>query len=319
MRIARLAEENPRTQGPERRAWYRHHSPTHLRAVATLVEEALAAQTPGEDGGPSRAIVLGAGACTEAPLERLARAFEQTLLVDVDVPGMARARDELPASLRSRVDLLQADITGGVSEALARDLRAQPWRDLARLGPSAPLEAAAACLERCPVPDPPALPTITPQGYSLVFSDLVLTQLYSLPLLDVVDMLSLYAPDAVDLRETNSRYRQAAQAFRRRIALAHLALLASLLALEGAAILATDRTGYLLPPKSGPHARDPRETLAVLPDDALAIPGDLAARFQLVGKPRAWEWLVTAPDASHFGRMYEAVGAILRPLTVSGL
>ena len=86
-----------------------------------------------------------------------------------------------------------------------------------------------------------------------------------------------------------------------------------------AAILATDRTGYLLPPKSGPHARDPRETLAVLPDDALAIPGDLAARFQLVGKPRAWEWLVTAPDASHFGRMYEVVGAILRPLTVSGL
>ena len=319
MRIARLAEENPRTQGPERRAWYRHHSPTHLRAVATLVEEALAARTPGEDGAPSRAIVLGAGACTEAPLERLARACAHTLLVDVDVPGMARARDELPAALRNRVDLLQADITGGVSEALARDLRAQPWRDLARLGPSAPLEAAAACLERCPVPDPPALPTITPQGYSLVFSDLVLTQLYSLPLLDVVDMLSLYAPDAVDLREAHTRYRQAAQAFRRRIALAHLALLASLLALEGAAILATDRTGYLLPPKSGPHARDPRETLAVLPDDALAIPGDLAARFQLVGKPRAWEWLVTAPDASHFGRMYEAVGAILRPLTVSGL
>ena len=104
MRIARLAEENPRTQGPERRAWYRRHSPTHLRAVAALVEAALAARTP---GGPSRAVVLGAGACTEAPLERLARAFEQTLLVDVDVPGMARARDELPASLRSRVDLLQ--------------------------------------------------------------------------------------------------------------------------------------------------------------------------------------------------------------------
>ena len=35
------------------------------------------------------------------------------------------------------------------------ELRAQPWRDLARLGATAPLEAAAACLERCPVPDPP--------------------------------------------------------------------------------------------------------------------------------------------------------------------
>ena len=255
---------------------------------------------------------VGGGRMHQAPLERLARTFESVLLVDVDVPGMAHARDELPASLRSRVDLLQADITGGVSDALANDLRAQPWRDLARLGASSPLEAAAACLERCPAADPPQLPTLAPQGYSLVFSDLVLTQLYSLPLLDVVDMLAMYAPDAVDLRETHTRYRQAAQAFRRRVALAHLALLASLLAPEGAAILATDRTGYLLPPKSGPHARDPRETLTVLPNDVLAIPDDLTARFQLVGKPHTWEWLVTAPDAANFGRMYEAVGAVLR-------
>src|SRR6185437_766468 len=195
---------------------------------------------------------------------------------------------------------------------LASDLRAQPWRDLALLGPSAALDAAASCLERCPVPDPPYLPTLISQGYSLVFSDLVLTQLYSLPLLDVVDILSFYAPDAVDLRETNARYRQAAQAFRRRIALAHLSLLAGLLAPEGAAILASDRTGHLLPPTSGPHARDPRETLTVLPDDVLAIPDDLAARFQLVGAPRTWEWLVSASDATNFGRMYEAVGVVLR-------
>ena len=312
MRIARLAEENPRTQGPERRVWYRRHSPAHLRAVATLVDDALAARSA---GGPSRAVVLGAGACTEAPLERIARSFEQVLLVDVDVPGMARARDELSASLRGRVDLLQADITGGVSDALAEELRAQPWRDLARLSATAPLDAAASCLERCPVPDPPrlpGLPGLPAQGYSLVFSDLALTQLFSLPLLDVVDTLSLYAPGAVDLRETHPRYRQAAQTFRRRIALAHLSLLAGMLAPEGAAILASDRTGHLLPPKSGPHARDPRETLTVLPDEVLGIPADLASRFQLVGAPRAWEWLVSAPDATNFGRMYEAVGVVLR-------
>jgi hypothetical protein len=52
--------------------------------------------------------------------------------------------------------------------------------------------------------------------------------------------------------------------------------------------------------------------LTVLPDDVLAIPDDLAARFQLVGAPRTWEWLVSAPDATHFGRMYEAVGVVLR-------
>jgi hypothetical protein len=313
MRIARLAEENPRTQGPERRAWYRRNSATHLRAVAALVEAGLAARASGTHGRPTRAVILGAGGCTEIPLEPITRGVRQTLLVDVDVPGMARARDELSASLRSRVDIVQADITGEVSDALAAELQAQPWRDLARLGTSAALEAAAACLERCPVPDPPILPILEPHSYGLVVSDLVLTQLFSLPLLDVVDMLSLYAPDAVDLRETHRRYRQAAQAFRRRIAQAHLSLLASLLAPEGAAILATDRTGYLLPPKSGHHARDPRETLAVLPDDALAVPGDLAARFTLVGRPQSWEWLVTTPDATNFGRMYEAVGAVLRP------
>jgi hypothetical protein len=309
MRIARLTEENPRTQGPERRTWYHRHSPEHLRAVAALVEDALAARAA---GGPMRAVVLGAGACTEAPLERIARSFEHTLLVDVDVPGMARARDELPAFLRGKVDLLQADITGGVSDALASALQTQPWRDLARLGTSAPLDAAASCLERCPVPDAPQVPGLIAQGYGLVFSDLVLTQLYSLPLLDVVDTLSLYAPDAVDLRETHPRYRQAAQAFRRRNTLAHLSLLSELLTPESAAILASDRTGYLLPPKSGPHARDPREALVVLPNDVLSIPDDLAARFLVVGAPRVWEWLVSAPDASHFGRMYEAVGMILK-------
>lgn len=310
MRIARLAEENPRTQGLERRAWYRRNSPEHLRTIAALVEDALSARA---SGGPSRAVVLGAGACTEAPLERMARAFDHVLLVDVDVPGMAHARDELPASLRGRVDLLQADVTGGMSDALATDLRAQPWRDLALLGASAPLEAAAACLERCPVPDPPQLPTLLSQSYGLVFSDLVLTQLFSLPLLDVVDTLSFYAPDTVDLREASVRYRQAAQTFRRRIALAHLSLIGSLLAREGSAILATDRTGYLLPPRSGHHARDPRETLTVLSADVLAIPDDLSARFEVVGNPRTWEWVVTAPDGANFGRMYEAVGVVLRP------
>ena len=214
---------------------------------------------------------------------------------------MAHARDELPASLRSRVDLLQADITGGVSDALASDLRAQPWRDLARLGPSAPLEAAAACLEPYPVADPPQLPTLAPQGYSLVFSDLVLTHSTALPLLDVVDMLAMYAPDAVDLRETHTRYRQAAQAFRRRVALAHIGRWRACSRRRERPSSPPTAPAICCRPRAA-HARDPRETLTVLPNDVLAIPDDLAARFQLVGPPRTWEWLVTAPDAANFGR-----------------
>lgn len=313
MRIARLAAENPRTQGPERRAWYLRHSPEHLRAVAALVEEALAARGP---AAPGTAVVLGAGACTEVPLERLARVCRSVLLVDIDVPGMLRARDGLPASLRSRVDVLQADLTGGVSEALAAELAAQPWPDLARLGRPpgmAAVDAAAACLERCPVPDPPAIAGLAPESYGLVFSTLVLTQLYSLPLLDVLDRLNYAAPQVADARETLPRYAEAAQAFRRRIVQAHLALLASLLAAEGAALLASDRVGTLLPPRKGPHAHEPREQLEVLPTAVLDVPGDLAARFTLPHAPRTWQWTVNLPDATTPGRAFDVFGAVLRP------
>lgn len=310
MRIERLAQDNLRTQGPQRRAEYRRQSPEHPRSVESLVASALAARGP---EAPSRAVVLGAGACTELPLERIARANPAGVtLVDLDVPGMARGRESLPASLRSRVDIVKQDVSGGVSVALDAELRVQPWHDLSRLSPTAPLDAAAACLERCVVPDPPLLPYLMPGGYGLVLSSFVLTQLYSLPLLDVVDTLSALAPQAVDLRESSPRYVAAALGFRRRVAQAHLALIALLLAPDGAAMLASDRVGVLLPPMAGPHARDPRERLDVLPVDVLAIPDDLAARFTLASPVREWEWLATAPGLQTPGRLFEAVGVVLR-------
>lgn len=309
MRIARLSTENPRTQGPERRAWYRKNSSEHLRTVAALMEEGIRAR---QAETPPRTLVLGAGACTELPLERLVRASKSVLLVDIDVLGMAQARDELPESLRPRIDLLQADLSGGVSDALAADLTLQPWGDLAQLGTRAPLDAAASCIERCPVPDPPRIPQLTPGSYDLVLSTLVLTQLFSLPLLDVVDTLAYQAAGVVDLRENYPRYREAAQQFRRRIALAHLSLLESLLAPGGVAVLMSDETGYLLPPVSGPHMRDPREALPLLPQDVLALPEDLEQRFEVIGSPRTWEWLVSAPSATTPGRLYDAFGVVLR-------
>src|SRR5579884_1033764 len=204
-----------------------------------------AALAPRGEDAPPTAVVLGAGACTELPLERLARACERVTLVDLDARGMGAAREELPAGLRGRVQLLEADVTGGVSAALARELRAQPWEDLRLLGGPrgyAPLDAAAACLERCPVPDPPELPGLTPGGYGLVVSGLVLTQLFSLPLLDVRDALSVHAPAVADLRDAYPRSREAAMAFRRRVALSHLHLLGTLLAPQGAGLLLTDVT-----------------------------------------------------------------------------
>jgi hypothetical protein len=259
-------------------------------------------------------VVLGAGACTELPLGRLAAASERVTLVDLDAPGMAEAREELPSGVQGRVELLAGDLTGGVSANLAAEMRAQPWGDLVALDPSgrAALDAAASCLERCAVPDPPEIAGLEPHGYGLVVSDLTLTQLFSLPLLDVLDALHVHAPRAADLREASPRYMAAARDFRRRVALAHLALLDTLLAEGGAGLLLTDVTGYLLAPRAGPHVRERREALEVLPRDTLALPDDLAARFALAGEPRRWRWLVTQPTADAPGRAYDAVGVVFR-------
>ncbi len=311
MRIERLARENGRTQGAKRRAWYRAQNPAHLTTVAALLGEALAAR---DAGAPDAAVALGAGACTELPLERMAAACERVTLVDLDAPGMSEAVEELPAGARARVDLLAADLTGGVSARLAAELRAQPWDDLAALDPSgrAALDAAASCLERCAVADPPEIAGLEAHGYGLVVSDLTLTQLFSLPLLDVLDALNVHAPRAADLRETSPRYVAVAREFRRRVARAHLSLLDTLLAEGGAGLLLTDVTGYLLAPKAGPHARERREALAVLPREVLALPEDLAARFAVIGSPRRWRWLVTQPTAETPGRAFDTVGLVFR-------
>ncbi|MEO7000839.1 MAG: hypothetical protein ABI068_03465 [Ktedonobacterales bacterium] len=311
-RIERLAQDNQRTQGAEQRAWYRRHSPRHLREMATLIDGALAARLP---AAAKTCVVLGAGACTEIPLERLARACNAVTLVDIDVQGMRRARDELPSAVRNRVDLLIADLTGGVSAALADELRSQPWADLAQLDGgtgTAALDAVASLLERLPIAAPPAFVGLAPAGYGIVLSALTLTQLYSLPLLDVLDTLLLHAPQAADRREAHPRYRAAAQTFRWRIVQAHLALLEQLVAPGGAILLTTDVTGYLLPPTAGPHAHDAREALSTLPPDVLMIPDDLTTRFDLLPPPHTWEWLVAAPDATTPGRAYDVVGRVLR-------
>lgn len=315
MRIERLTSENPRTQGAARRASYRRHSPAHLDTITHLVRRGLAVRAA---PAPRTAVILGAGACTELPLEALARALDTILLVDLDLPGIERARAELPASLRPRVRALPADLSGGVSQALAALLRAQPWGDLARLaGPTgaAPLDAAASCLEQCPVPDPPRIRGLVPGAYGLVISSLLLTQIFSLPLLDVLDTLAFHAPDAVDRREAHPRYRAAAQDFRRRLAHAHLSLLAALLAPGGVGILISDVTGHLLPARTGPHAAPAPESLPVLPSDVLDLPHDLAARFTLTGPVREWRWIVEPPRGETPGRAYDVCGAVFTKLT----
>lgn len=308
MRIERLSADNQRTQGAGRRQWYRQHNPEHLRAVRELLEAALAARGA---AAPRSAVVLGAGACTELPLELLARACPRVMLVDLDAAGMERARQELVPALRERVRLVVGDIGGSVSRALADRLRVQPWAELAALGESALFGAVANCLDSCPVPDPPVL-DVGRDGFGLVVSSLVMTQLFSLPLLDVLDTLAAVVPQFAGLQEADSRYRAAARDFRRRVALAHLDLLVALLAADGAGLLLTDVTGYLLAPSSGPRGAAARTALPLLPADLVDLPGELAARFDLALPPRTWEWRVALATPSLPGRAYDVLGAVVR-------
>lgn len=308
MRIERLSADNRRTQGAERRAWYERYSAKHLRAMERAVADTQAARG---EGAPPTGVVLGAGACTELPLERLARACQPLTLVDLDAPGMGQAREALPAALRGQVQLVAADLTGGISAALRDLMGVQPWRDLRALGGMALLDALADCLERVEVADPPEIAGLEPDGFGLVISSLTLTQLYSLPLLDTLDVLLAYAPDLAERRDEHPRYAAAERGFRRRVAQAHLSLIARLLAPGGSALLTTDKTGYLLAPKTGPHASEGRDALETLPASALAWPDDLAARFTVVGPLRSWAWMVAMPEGETPGRAYDVVAAVL--------
>jgi hypothetical protein len=313
MRIEHLSADNQRTQGMARRAWYERYSAKHLREIERATRETLSARAP---NASKAAVMLGAGACTELPLYRLARLCESVTLVDLDAPGMENAQAELPIAERTRVRLLAADLTGGVSAALREEAAIQPWRDLRALGGLALLDALAACIERVEVPDPPEIVGLEPHSFGLVISSLTLTQLFSLPLLDALDILLAYAPEQVERRDAHPRYLSAANDFRRRVAVGHLNLMAQLLAPGGVALLTTDRMGYLLAPQSGPHARDPRDELETLPATALDWPSDLAARFTVIDASRHWAWMVAMPEDETPGRAYDVWAALLRALPI---
>lgn len=313
MRIDHLTNDNTRSQGPERRAWYARQNPAHLRGVAEAIDRALAAyaRRAGNRAQP-RAVVLGAGACTEVPLERLARACEQVTLIDLDFPALRHAREELPRALRARVDLLRADLSGGISPALDVLRQAQRLHEYAHRSDDLLLDAAASCVENCPVPDLPMPPKLDGRRFGLVVSSLVLTQLFGLPQLDTMDQIASLSRVAASEASAHPRYAAALHDFQRRVAVAHLNLLAALLAPEGAAALITDVTGYLMPPTSDRSPLAARQAFPMLPIDVFDLPGELDRRFVCVGASKRWDWRATEATAYAPGRTYAVEAYVMR-------
>jgi hypothetical protein len=110
VRIETLPYHNVETQGAQRREWLREHSPQHLQHCAALIHSALEKRPSSVSQGT---VVLGAGACTELPLEELARHSDEVVLVDYDMGSPVQAWEELTSStLRERLNFMNCDLTG---------------------------------------------------------------------------------------------------------------------------------------------------------------------------------------------------------------
>ncbi|HJT55785.1 MAG TPA: hypothetical protein VJ761_04765 [Ktedonobacteraceae bacterium] len=301
MRIDTLTYNNVHTQGAQRRAWLRQYSPRHLEQSAALMHHALQLRP----ASTSRStLVLGAGACTEIPLADLARGSDEVVLTDLDLASMQQGREELPFPiLRKRVRLLQCDISGDVSINLKRLIEQQPWEKLISQGARAVFDAAAHCLEQCPVPDPPAIAGLGTGEFGGVISSLLLTQLFSYPLLDMLDHIQRIAPTMLGEQERHHRYQNAAQAFRIRVIGAHLHLLRELLDTGGNAVLLTDIRGFAFE-----HDIEQRRSIPLVPR---ALPELVREKFTLLEEEH-WEWLSDLPGAGRLGRGYEVVGYLLK-------
>jgi len=300
VRIDTLTYNNIHTQGAQRRSWLRQHSPQHLEQSAALMLHALRLRP----ASASRStLILGAGACTEIPLAELARDSDEVVLADLDLASMRQGRNELSSpALRKRVRLLECDISGGVSINLKLLIEQQPWEKLVAQGARAVFDAAAHCLDMCPVPDPPQIEGLGTGEFGIVISSLILTQLFSYPLLDMLDHIQRIAPADLGEQERHRRYQEAAQALRVRVIQAHLHLLRELLDMGGIAVLLSDIRGFAFE-RDVEH----RRTIPLVPRK---LPDLVRENFSVIEEAH-WEWLSDLPEEGRLGRGYEVVGYIL--------
>lgn len=311
MRIESLSRNNRQTQGARQREILRRQSPQHLANARELMLQAMHQRPAGVSRGT---LVLGAGTCTEIPLAALVRHSDEVVLADLDGAAMQQARAELPsAAARKAVSLVVEDLSGGLSAHLWRLLDRQPWDTLAEQGARTLFDAAAACLDACPVPDPPRIAGLIPGNFGVVISSLVLTQLFSYPLLDVLDRVQRVAPAALAEQERHHRYQAAAQSFRERVIAAHLHLMQAMLERDGLAVLLCDQRGFVF---SAPNAGSisnadpaamPRRTIPLVPHAFFDL---LEEQFRIVEK-HEWEWLSDLPAGERHGRGYEVGGYLL--------
>jgi hypothetical protein len=306
MRIETLPGNNLQMQGSRRRTWLNQYAPQHLQQCSALIAQALSLRDPATSRST---LVLGAGACTEVPLSLLTRSSEEVVLADFDLASMQRAREEIASpALRRRVRFVQCDLTGGVSSRLASLVRRQNWNTLVAQEGTAVIDAAASCLENCQIPDPPEIHTLRQGDFGLVISSLVLSQLFSYPLLDVLDHIQSVAPSMLGEQERHHRYQEAAQTFRVRVIDAHLHFMRYLLDLGGVAVLLSDIRGFVFNVRGTDHDAHHRRYIPLVP----RVFSERVRDVFTVVEEAQWDWITDLPEKERPGRGYEVVGYVLR-------
>jgi hypothetical protein len=306
VRVDTLTYNNIQTQGAQRRTWLGQHSPQHLQQCTALMLRGLELRQ--RSASPST-LVLGAGACTEVPLAELARNSDEVVLADYDRASMQQGRDELTSSaLRKRVRVVPCDMSGGVSAHLNRLIEQQHWDELASQSAQAVFDAAAECLEQCDVPDPPVIEGLYSGEFGVVISSLVLSQLFSYPLLDMLDHIQRSSPAYLGEQERHRGYQEAARNFRIRVIQGHLHLLQELLDVGGIVVLLSDVRGFVFEVLSAENDSHPRQTLPIVPR---SLPELVQESFHRIDEQH-WEWITDVPEEGRLGRGYEVVGYVLK-------
>jgi len=306
VRIDTLTYNNIQTQGAQRRLWLRQHSLQHLQQCTALMLRGLQLR---QRSASTSTLVLGAGACTEIPLADLAGNSDEVVLADYDLASMQQGRDELSSpALRKRVRAMSCDISGGVSAHLNRLIEQQHWNKLGSQSAQAVFDAAADCLEQCDVPDPPAIGGLYSGEFGVVISSLVLTQLFSYPLLDILDDIHRSMPAYLGEQERHRRYQEAAQNFRIRVIQGHLHLLQELLDAGGIVMLLSDVRGFVFTVSGTEGDSRHRQILPIVPR---SLPELVRENFYVM-EERYWEWITDLPGEGKLGRGYEVVGYVLK-------
>ena len=155
------------------------------------------------------------------------------------------------------------------------------------------------------MPDPPRIDDLGAGEFGLVASSLVLSQLFSYPLLDILDHIQRLAPALVGEQERHHRYQEAAQSFRVRVIQSHLHLLRELVDTGGLIVLLTDVRGFAFNTMGTDHEH--RRAIPLVP----RVFSDLVRENFTVLEESHWEWITNLPEKDKFGRGYEVVGYLL--------